>query len=335
MIELSYHILPTIANPSIPHRNPQSSICNRAIFNVTPAVRCRGLVKRFADVVAVAGLDLEVRRGECFGLLGPQRRRQDDDHRDPRGPHAGRCRRGRGARRALGPGTRSRAARAARHPAPGNAAQRQAVGRGDGPAVPIVLPTAAATVDEVLGAGRARDEAPQLGRQAVGRPEAAAGAGLRAGRPARPAVSRRAHDGPRSAIAPPAVGPADAVSRRRRHDPADDALHGRSRAAVRSRGHRRSRQGHRARHAARAHRSLGAEHVVEFARGRRRRARRRRRWRRCPAWARRVWSTAPGRWRPRKCTWRCRRCWRTWRPGRGALASSPPTAPRSRTCSSR
>src|SRR5258706_15782523 len=35
------------------------------------AVRCTGLVKRYADVVAVAGLDLEVRRGECFGLLGP------------------------------------------------------------------------------------------------------------------------------------------------------------------------------------------------------------------------------------------------------------------------
>ncbi len=35
------------------------------------AVRCHGLVKRFADVVAVNGLDLEVRRGECFGLLGP------------------------------------------------------------------------------------------------------------------------------------------------------------------------------------------------------------------------------------------------------------------------
>jgi ABC-2 type transport system ATP-binding protein len=35
------------------------------------AVRCRGLVKRYADVVAVDGLDLEVRRGECFGLLGP------------------------------------------------------------------------------------------------------------------------------------------------------------------------------------------------------------------------------------------------------------------------
>ena len=35
------------------------------------AVRCRGLVKRYGDVVAVAGLDLEVLRGECFGLLGP------------------------------------------------------------------------------------------------------------------------------------------------------------------------------------------------------------------------------------------------------------------------
>src|SRR4051812_26331880 len=37
----------------------------------TIAVRCHGLVKRYADVTAVNGLDLEVRRGECFGLLGP------------------------------------------------------------------------------------------------------------------------------------------------------------------------------------------------------------------------------------------------------------------------
>jgi ABC-2 type transport system ATP-binding protein len=35
------------------------------------AIRCRGLVKRFPDVIAVAGVDLEVRSGECFGLLGP------------------------------------------------------------------------------------------------------------------------------------------------------------------------------------------------------------------------------------------------------------------------
>jgi ABC-2 type transport system ATP-binding protein len=35
------------------------------------ALRSSGLVKRYDDVVAVDGLDLEVRRGECFGLLGP------------------------------------------------------------------------------------------------------------------------------------------------------------------------------------------------------------------------------------------------------------------------
>jgi len=35
------------------------------------ALRCEGLRKRYDDVVAVAGLDLEVRAGECFGLLGP------------------------------------------------------------------------------------------------------------------------------------------------------------------------------------------------------------------------------------------------------------------------
>lgn len=35
------------------------------------AVRCLGLKKRYGDVVAVDGLNLEVRLGECFGLLGP------------------------------------------------------------------------------------------------------------------------------------------------------------------------------------------------------------------------------------------------------------------------
>ncbi len=37
----------------------------------TPAVLVRDLRKRYKDVEAVAGLDLEVRTGECFGLLGP------------------------------------------------------------------------------------------------------------------------------------------------------------------------------------------------------------------------------------------------------------------------
>jgi ABC-2 type transport system ATP-binding protein len=36
-----------------------------------PALRVRGLRKRYKDVIAVDGIDLDVPRGECFGLLGP------------------------------------------------------------------------------------------------------------------------------------------------------------------------------------------------------------------------------------------------------------------------
>jgi ABC-2 type transport system ATP-binding protein len=42
---------------------------------MSAAIRCRGLQKRYAgrkaSVDAVAGIDLEIARGECFGLLGP------------------------------------------------------------------------------------------------------------------------------------------------------------------------------------------------------------------------------------------------------------------------
>ena len=34
-------------------------------------IEARGLVKRFGDFTAVAGIDIEVRRGEAFGFLGP------------------------------------------------------------------------------------------------------------------------------------------------------------------------------------------------------------------------------------------------------------------------
>ena len=36
-----------------------------------PAIRCTGLAKRYGDVIAIAGLDLTIETGECFGLLGP------------------------------------------------------------------------------------------------------------------------------------------------------------------------------------------------------------------------------------------------------------------------
>ena len=52
-----------------------TQISQNTLTGVPPAprvaLRCAGLVKKFADVTAVNGLDLEVFVGECFGLLGP------------------------------------------------------------------------------------------------------------------------------------------------------------------------------------------------------------------------------------------------------------------------
>jgi ABC-2 type transport system ATP-binding protein len=44
---------------------------SESLSSQAPALAARGLVKCFGDVRAVNGLDLEIRRGECFGLLGP------------------------------------------------------------------------------------------------------------------------------------------------------------------------------------------------------------------------------------------------------------------------
>ncbi len=38
---------------------------------MSSAISCQGLRKRYSDVIAVNGLDLQVEAGECFGLLGP------------------------------------------------------------------------------------------------------------------------------------------------------------------------------------------------------------------------------------------------------------------------
>jgi len=52
-----------------------------------PAIlEVRDLVKRYPGVTAVDGIQFAVQEGECFGLLGPQRRRQDH-HRGDDGRH--------------------------------------------------------------------------------------------------------------------------------------------------------------------------------------------------------------------------------------------------------
>ena len=44
---------------------------SRAPLDPDAAISIRGLVKRYGDLVAVDGLDLDIRRGEIFALLGP------------------------------------------------------------------------------------------------------------------------------------------------------------------------------------------------------------------------------------------------------------------------
>src|SRR4051812_35154265 len=44
---------------------------NEPTFSGTPAVAAAALTRRFGDVVAVDGIDLEIPRGDAFGLVGP------------------------------------------------------------------------------------------------------------------------------------------------------------------------------------------------------------------------------------------------------------------------
>ena len=112
-----------------------------------------------------------------------------------------------------GGGARPRAARAARHPAPGDQAHREAHACSRRSSCSAASTAAGPSPTRCIRARGARGEAQRLGGQALGRPEAAAVAGVRAGQRSRAAVPRRAHHRPRSAVAPPAVGPDRGVPR--------------------------------------------------------------------------------------------------------------------------
>ena len=74
-------------------------------------IRTRGLGKRYGDHVAVRSLDLDVHAGEVFGLLGPERGRQDDDHPHAAGPLGADERTGRGRSASTRRATRSQVKR--------------------------------------------------------------------------------------------------------------------------------------------------------------------------------------------------------------------------------
>ena len=124
---------------------------------------CRGLVKRYADVVAVNGLDLDVHRGECFGLLGPNGAGKTTSIEIIEGLLAADA----GDVEVLGARWETAAhgtAAAHRHPVAGNAARRQAHRRGNPAAVPIVLSRGRRSGRPDRD-GRAGSQARHLGRE--------------------------------------------------------------------------------------------------------------------------------------------------------------------------
>ena len=52
---------PQAAPKAGPHASPDAA----------PALDCRGVVRRFGGLVALSGIDMQVRTGEIFGLVGP------------------------------------------------------------------------------------------------------------------------------------------------------------------------------------------------------------------------------------------------------------------------
>ena len=201
-----------------------------------------------ATLEAVRGIDLEVARRRGLRLPRSQRRRQDDDGRDPRGlPRAQRRRgqrprRGPAARRArLARADRDRPAELPPRPLPDRRASRSR----SSPATT----GAPRPVDEVIALVGLDEQGRRAHRQALRRPAAAARRRPRPGRRPRPALPRRADDRLRPLRPPPGLGgdrrPARARQDRLPHHP----LHGRGAAPRRPRRDHRRRRDRRPGHA--------------------------------------------------------------------------------------
>jgi ABC-type multidrug transport system ATPase subunit len=181
------------------------------------AVSCRGLVKRYSDVVAVDGIDLDVHAGECFGLLGPNGAGKTTTVEILEGINAPDA----GTVNLLGRSWTDepeRASRADRHPAPGDAAVEKLT----------VLETITLFRSfypkgldprEVMRIVRLEEKREGVGPQTVRGPEATALPGGRARGGSRDPLPRRADDGARSTGTPPGVGRDRRREGARRHGP--------------------------------------------------------------------------------------------------------------------
>ena len=252
-------------------------------------------------------------RGAARRVLRParaERRRQDHDDRDPRrAARRRRAARSRCSASAGGSGAIAQLRAAARHPAPGDAAPREAHRRGDAAPVPSFYPRG----PQRRRGARASSSSREARRAGWASSRAARSSGwrcVRAGGRSRAAVPRRADHRARSAVAPPALGPA-----RRASAPAAARS-----CSPRTTWTRRSGSATAWRSSITGKvialgtpreliASLGAEHVVEFALADGARRRRRRRSRALPGVREaRVRGRRVGARHVARCTSRCRRC---------------------------
>ena len=193
------------------------------------------------------GVDFCVQRGRGLRPARPQRRRQDDHGRDPRGPPGAHLR----PRSPCSATTRGERA----------GALRERVGIvlqscGVYPHLTVresvahfaALYAAPRDVDEVLDAGRARQPGRHTGPDPLGRAAAAAGLRAGAGRRPRARLPRRADDRLRPRGAPAGVGDGALAARPRQDRPAHHALPRRGAGPRRPRGdHPRRRDPRRGR----------------------------------------------------------------------------------------
>ena len=198
------------------------------------AVWCNGLFKRYGDVVALAGLDLEVHCGECFGMLGPNgagKTTSVEIFEGLRIPDSGEVQVLGDRWRGDGLPLRARLG-----------IQLQETKFPDKLQVSEVVTLFRSfyprgiDVADVLALVGLEEKAARAGAHVVGRSETAALARLRARWRSGAAVPRRADDRTRSTIAPPDLGNRRGLEGPRANRPADHSLHGRGGATVRSRG---------------------------------------------------------------------------------------------------
>ena len=179
----------------------------------TPPLLVRGLRKRYADVVAVDGLDLEIRTGECFGLLGPNGAGKTTTIEICEGlttPDEGEV-------LVLGRrwGEHDRELRARLGISLQETQFSEKLTVEETVRLFRSFYRRGPTVDEVIATVQLQEKRAVAGRAALRRAAAAAGPGLRAGGRPGPPLSRRAHDRPRPAVSPPALGADRAVQGRR------------------------------------------------------------------------------------------------------------------------